>query len=77
LAPTAVPKGFVDARQVTEKIIGAIQIEEGDYRFGSSKACFHRQISSLSLQLLFRTQFGRNFSHRIKTPISTALLLLK
>jgi hypothetical protein len=42
LAPTAVPKGFVDARQVTEKIIGSITIEEGDYRFGNTKACLHQ-----------------------------------
>lgn len=42
LAASAVPKGFVDARQVTEKVIGAIlaenKVEEGEYRFGTSKA---------------------------------------
>lgn len=44
LAPTAVPKGFLDAKQVTEKVINAIRdsngIEEGEYRFGHTKACY-------------------------------------
>ncbi|RWS13676.1 myosin heavy chain: muscle-like protein, partial [Dinothrombium tinctorium] len=41
LAPTAIPKGFVDAKQVTEKVIEAISIDHNDYRFGHTKARRH------------------------------------
>ncbi|KAH6942300.1 hypothetical protein HPB50_003324 [Hyalomma asiaticum] len=38
LAASAVPKGFVDAKNVSEKVIEAIQLDANDYRFGHSKA---------------------------------------
>jgi hypothetical protein len=38
LAPTAVPKGFVDAKQATEKVIDAIQLDSNDFRYGFTKA---------------------------------------
>lgn len=37
LAPTIIPKGFVDARQISEKLIKSIQIDEQEYRFGNTK----------------------------------------
>uniref|UniRef100_A0A1W7RA59 Myosin heavy chain, muscle n=1 Tax=Hadrurus spadix TaxID=141984 RepID=A0A1W7RA59_9SCOR len=44
LAPTAVPKGFVDAKCVTEKVLEAIQLDENDYRFGNTKVFFRAGI---------------------------------
>ncbi|CAG2167136.1 unnamed protein product, partial [Oppiella nova] len=38
LAAAAVPKGFVDAKAVAEKVIEAIQLDSNDFRFGSTKA---------------------------------------
>lgn len=40
LAPTIIPKGFVDARQITEKLINAVNIDEQEYRFGNTKVSF-------------------------------------
>ncbi|XP_040357656.1 myosin heavy chain, muscle isoform X3 [Ixodes scapularis] len=40
LAPNAVPKGFVDAKHVGEKVIEAIQLDANDFRFGHSKIFF-------------------------------------
>uniref|UniRef100_T1L5E2 Myosin motor domain-containing protein n=1 Tax=Tetranychus urticae TaxID=32264 RepID=T1L5E2_TETUR len=39
LAPTAVPKGFVDAKQVAAKVTEAIQLEPENFRLGHTKAC--------------------------------------
>jgi hypothetical protein len=38
LAPTAIPKGFVDAKQVAIKIVEAIQLEAECYKLGHTKA---------------------------------------
>ena len=39
LAPTAIPKkGFLDAKQVTEKLIETTKIDNNDFRYGSTKA---------------------------------------
>ncbi len=38
LAAAAVPKGFVDAKQATEKVIDAIQLDSNDFRYGHTKA---------------------------------------
>lgn len=38
LAPTVIPKGFVDAKVATEKVVGAIQLDENDFKFGHTKA---------------------------------------
>ena len=38
LAAAAVPKGFVDAKQVAEKVLEAINLEANDFRFGHTKA---------------------------------------
>lgn len=56
LAPTAIPKGFVDAKVATEKVIGAIQLDENDHKFGHTKAChhfspFHSQFHSTPTQI--------------------------
>ncbi|XP_077527313.1 myosin heavy chain isoform X6 [Haemaphysalis longicornis] len=40
LAPNAVPKGFVDAKNCSEKVIEAIQLDANDFRFGHSKIFF-------------------------------------
>lgn len=38
LAPNSFPKGFCDAKKVTESILSAIQLEANDYRLGHTKA---------------------------------------
>ncbi|XP_023210290.1 myosin heavy chain, muscle-like isoform X18 [Centruroides sculpturatus] len=40
LAPNAVPKGFVEAKQVAEGVLKAIQLDENDYRLGLTKVFF-------------------------------------
>ena len=40
LAPTAIPKGFVDAKQATEKVMKAIEMSEDAYRIGLTKIFF-------------------------------------
>ncbi|XP_075588361.1 myosin heavy chain isoform X7 [Dermatophagoides farinae] len=40
LAPTAVPKGFVDAKVAAEKVLSAIQLDENDFRYGHTKIFF-------------------------------------
>lgn len=40
LAASAVPKGFVDAKKVTEAVLGAIQLDANDYRLGNTKVFF-------------------------------------
>ncbi|KAL3169390.1 hypothetical protein MRX96_016496 [Rhipicephalus microplus] len=40
LAASAVPKGFVDAKNASEKVIEAIQLDANDFRFGHSKIFF-------------------------------------
>ncbi|KAI1301484.1 Myosin heavy chain, muscle [Halotydeus destructor] len=40
LAPTAIPKGFVDAKQATEKVMGAIDLGEENFRIGATKIFF-------------------------------------
>ncbi|XP_076337304.1 myosin heavy chain, muscle-like isoform X5 [Tachypleus tridentatus] len=40
LAPNAVPKGFIDAKQATDKVLDAIQLEANDFRLGITKVFF-------------------------------------
>ena len=40
MAPNAVPQGFVDGKVVTDKVLGALQLEENDYRLGHTKVFF-------------------------------------
>lgn len=40
LAPTAIPKGFVDAKAATEKVMKAIEMPEDNYRIGATKIFF-------------------------------------
>ncbi|KAI6232049.1 hypothetical protein M3Y95_00445800 [Aphelenchoides besseyi] len=40
LAPNAVPKGFMDGKESTKKILDALEIEPGSYRVGMSKVFF-------------------------------------
>ncbi|KAJ8318328.1 hypothetical protein KUTeg_003419 [Tegillarca granosa] len=40
LAPNAIPQGFVDGKQVTEKILNALQMDQAEYRLGSTKVFF-------------------------------------
>jgi len=37
LAASEVPKGFVDAKVATEKILKAINLDTNEYRFGHTK----------------------------------------
>ena len=40
LAPNAIPQGFVDGKIVTEKVLGALQLDQNDYRIGHTKVFF-------------------------------------
>ncbi|XP_054160100.1 myosin heavy chain, muscle-like isoform X3 [Oppia nitens] len=40
LAPTILPKGFVDAKVATEKLVKATNIDDQEYRFGNTKIFF-------------------------------------
>ncbi|XP_037571715.1 myosin heavy chain, muscle-like isoform X16 [Dermacentor silvarum] len=40
LAANVLPKGFVDARAATEKLMDAIKLDEGEYRLGFTKIFF-------------------------------------
>ncbi|KAL4239400.1 hypothetical protein ACF0H5_000216 [Mactra antiquata] len=40
LAPNAIPQGFVDGKQVTDKILTALQMDPNEYRLGSTKVFF-------------------------------------
>lgn len=40
LAPNAIPQGFVDGKQVTDKILTALQMDPAEYRLGSTKVFF-------------------------------------
>merc|ERR1719322_93162 len=44
LAPNAIPSGFVEAKVVTEKVLGALNLEENDYRCGNTKVFFRAGI---------------------------------
>lgn len=48
LAPNALPKGFVDARAATEKLLEATKLDDGEYRLGFTKVRF--LLSSTHLQ---------------------------
>lgn len=37
LAPTVLPKGFVDAREATIKVVKEIALDDNDFRFGHTK----------------------------------------
>jgi len=41
LAAAAVPAGFVDARQVAGKVCEAIELDNNDYKLGSTKASLY------------------------------------
>ncbi|MEH0879176.1 hypothetical protein V6M80_12715, partial [Enterococcus faecium] len=40
LAPNAIPQGFVDGKQVTDKILTALQLDSAEYRLGTTKVFF-------------------------------------
>ncbi|KAK7097804.1 myosin heavy chain, striated muscle-like [Littorina saxatilis] len=40
LAPNAIPTGFVDGKQVTDKILTALQLDPNEYRLGTTKVFF-------------------------------------
>ncbi|KAK3591327.1 hypothetical protein CHS0354_028436 [Potamilus streckersoni] len=40
LAPNAIPQGFVDGKQVTDKILTALQLDTNEYRLGATKVFF-------------------------------------
>jgi len=40
IAPNAIPAGFVDGKEVTSKVLAAIQLDENDYRIGNTKVFF-------------------------------------
>ena len=40
LAPNAIPQGFVEGKQVTEKILEALQMDPAEYKIGNTKVFF-------------------------------------
>lgn len=46
LAPNVLPKGFVDARAATEKLMEATKLDEGEYRLGFTKVCESYSLST-------------------------------
>lgn len=48
LAPNALPKGFVDARAATEKLLEATKLDDGEYRLGFTKVRFLFSLQPIS-----------------------------
>ena len=42
LAASAVPDGCTDAKVITDKVLGALPMEDDSYRLGNTKACHLR-----------------------------------
>ena len=40
LAPSAIPTGFIDGKVAVEKLIEALQLEQSEYRVGTTKVFF-------------------------------------
>ena len=40
LAPNAIPTGFIDGKVAVEKLIEALQLEQSEYRVGTTKVFF-------------------------------------
>jgi hypothetical protein len=40
LSPNAIPQGFTDGKQVTEKVLLALQLDPAEYRLGTTKVFF-------------------------------------
>lgn len=40
MAPNVIPPGFVDGKVVSEKVLGALQLDQNDYRLGHTKVFF-------------------------------------
>ena len=40
MAPNAIPQGFVEGKQVTDKILTALQMDPNEYRLGTTKVFF-------------------------------------
>ncbi|RWS28092.1 myosin heavy chain: muscle-like protein, partial [Leptotrombidium deliense] len=60
LAPTAIPKGFVDAKQVAGKVCEAIQLDPNEYKLGHTKARSH---STYATNCIFRKRLMRCMYH--------------
>lgn len=52
LAPTVLPKGFVDAKEASFKVVKEIALDENDYRFGHTKVLIAQIIDILLLNAL-------------------------
>jgi hypothetical protein len=48
LAPTILPKGFVDAKIATEKLIKEINLDENEFRFGNTKVTIFNNVYFIS-----------------------------
>ena len=40
MAPNAIPQGFVDGKQVSDKILAALQMDPNEYKLGNTKVFF-------------------------------------
>lgn len=52
LAPTVLPKGFVDAKEASLKVVKEIALDENDYRFGHTKVPIIVLIKDLCIYLV-------------------------
>lgn len=47
LNASAIPEGqFIDGKKASEKLLGSIDVDHTQYRFGSTKVSFHLQSNS-------------------------------
>ena len=47
LAPNVIPEGFVDGKIVSEKVLGALDLDPNDYRLGHTKVFFKAGVLGL------------------------------
>jgi len=68
LAPNVIPPGFVDGKVVTEKVLGALQMDQNDYRLGHTKVFFKAGVLG-ALEDMRDERLGKimaNFQARIR-----------
>ena len=57
LAPTVLPKGFVDAKVATQKICEAIQLDENDHKIGHTKVRYESEFPCCPYRQQQQTKF--------------------
>lgn len=59
LAPTVLPKGFVDAKVATQKICEAIQLDENDHKIGHTKVRYESEFPCFPYRQQQQTKFKK------------------